>query len=116
VVFSAVAVSDGGQSSCSNSVQYVEDSTPPHSRITMAPAAKTRHRTVVFRFTDTTGDPAGTAFFCKVDKRKWRLCSSPLRLQGLHLAKHTVEVKATDPAGNAETRPAKRSFKVVAGR
>jgi hypothetical protein len=113
--FSAVAVSGSGQSSCSSSVQYVEDSTPPRSRITMGPAAKTRHRAVVLRFTDTTGDSPGTAFACKVDKRKWQPCSSPLKLRRLHLSKHTVKVKATDPAGNAELRPAVRTFKVVAG-
>jgi hypothetical protein len=113
-VFSAVAVSGFGPSSCSSSVQYVEDSTPPHSRITMGPAAKTRHHAVVFRFTDTTGDVPGTAFSCKVDKRKWQPCNSPLRLRRLRLARHTVEVKATDPAGNAEVKPAQRTFKVVA--
>jgi hypothetical protein len=79
----------------------------------MAPAAKTRHRNAVFRFVDTTGNPPGTTFLCKVDKRKWRPCSSPLRLRGLRRAKHTVEVKAVDPAGNAEAKPAQRRFKVV---
>ena len=112
-VLSAVSVADGGQSACSNAVQYTEDSTPPHTRITMGPAAKTRHRKVVFRFLDTTGGAPGTAFFCKVDKTKWRPCSSPLRLRHLRRTRHTVEVKATDPASNAETKPAKRRFKVV---
>jgi hypothetical protein len=114
VTFSAVSVSDGGQSSCSDAVQYVEDSTPPHTRITMGPAAKTRHRNTVLRFIDVSGDPPGTAFLCRVDKRKWRHCSSPLRLQRLKPKVYVVRVKATDPAGNVETRAAKRRFRVVA--
>jgi hypothetical protein len=111
--FTAVAVSGGGQSGCSEPVFYVEDSTAPHTRITMGPASKTRKRAAVFRFTDTTGDTPGTAFFCRVDKRRWRPCSSPLRLHHLRPQRYSVAVKAIDPAGNAELKPAKRRFKVV---
>lgn len=111
--FSAVAVGPGGQSRCSDPVFYVEDSTAPHTRITMGPASKTRKRAAVLRFTDTTGDAPGTTFLCKVDKGRWKQCSSPLRLRRLRPRRHMVEVKAIDPAGNAEAKAAKRRFKVV---
>jgi hypothetical protein len=110
---SATGASAAGESPCSDPVAYVEDSTAPHTRITMGPAAKTAKRKAVFRFTDTTGDAPGTAFFCKVDKGRWKRCGSPLKLRHLSLRRHTLQVKATDPAGNAERKAAKRSFKVI---
>jgi hypothetical protein len=111
--FAGVAIGGGGQSACSAPVVYVEDSTPPHTRITMGPGAKTRRRSAILRFTDTSGDEPGTAFLCKVDRGKWRACGSPLRLRRLKLRSHTVRVKAIDPAGNEEGTGAKRRFKVI---
>jgi hypothetical protein len=112
--FSAISVgAGGGQSRCSTPVYYVEDSTIPHTRITMGPASKTRKRSAVFRFTDTTEDAPGTTFLCKVDRTKWKQCSSPLHLKRLRVRRYVVRVKATDVAGNAETRAATRRFKVV---
>jgi hypothetical protein len=110
--FSAISVADG-RSACSASVSYVEDSIPPHTRITMAPGVKTRKHKAVFRFADTTEDPPGTTFFCKVNRGKWEQCSSPLRLRHLHVARYVVRVRAIDIAGNVETVGAKRLFKVV---
>jgi hypothetical protein len=113
-VFSGVSVAGGKASGCSEPVVYVEDSLTPHTRITMGPAAKTAKRRAIFRFTDTTGNAPGTAFLCRVDRRKWKRCSSPLRLGDLQPRRYLVQVKATDPAGNAEQQGAKRSFRVVA--
>ena len=79
----------------------------------MGPGAKTRHRKVVFRFADTTGDPRGASFTCKVDRRQWKPCRSPLKLRRLSYSRHTLRVRATDPIGNAEAKAAKRSFKVI---
>lgn len=116
VAFSAVSIGPGGgQSHCSAPVYYVEDSTIPHTRITMGPASKTRRHAAVFRFTDTTEDAPGTTFLCKVDRARWKRCSSPLRLRRLHVRRYVVRVKATDVAGNAETRAATRRFKVIPG-
>lgn len=112
--FYAVSVGSGGaQSDCSDPVTYVEDSTAPHTRITLGPASKTRNRSPVFRFTDITGDVPGTAFYCKVDKRRWTACRTPLHLRKLKLSSHLLRVKAIDPAGNAEVTGAKRRFRVV---
>lgn len=113
VVFTAVAVAGETVSKCADPVLYVEDSLTPRTRITMAPAAKTAKRKAVIRFTDSTGSSAGTIFRCKIDKKKWRRCSSPLRLKKLKPRRYTVRVKASDPAGNVESRGAKRSFKVI---
>lgn len=113
-VFSGISASGGKDSKCSDPAVYVEDSMTPHTRITMGPAAKTAKRKAIFRFTDTTGNVPGTAFLCRVDRRKWKQCASPLRLRSLRPRRYLIQVKATDPAGNAEQRGAKRSFRVVA--
>jgi hypothetical protein len=111
--FSGTAVANGKQSFCSPPATYIEDSTPPRTRITMGPGAKTRHRKVVFRFADTGGDPLGTSFACKVDRGKWKSCRSPFKLRHLGYSRHVIQVRGTDVIGNAEAKAAKRSFKVI---
>ncbi len=113
VAITAVSVAGETSSKCSDPVVYVEDSLTPRTRITMGPAAKTAKRKATLRFTDTTGNAPGTTFLCKIDKRKWKQCTSPLRLAKLKPKRHVVRVKAIDPAGNAEVKGAKRGFKVI---
>ncbi|HEU4392351.1 MAG TPA: hypothetical protein VFR04_01810 [Solirubrobacterales bacterium] len=84
----------------------------PHTRITFAPASKTRARRPVFRFTDSTGQE-GTSFRCKVDRGGWRSCGSPLKLKRLDLGQHVLQVKAFNAVGTAEPAPVQRRFKVV---
>jgi hypothetical protein len=111
--FTGVSVAGGSASDCSDPVTYVEDSAPPHTRITMGPGVKTRHRKAVFRFADITDDPPGTTFLCKVDRKKWKQCDSPFKLRHLSFRRHTLRVRAIDLAGNAEAKAATRRFKVV---
>lgn len=111
--FTGISSANGKQSFCSPPATYIEDSTPPRTRITMGPGAKTRHRKVIFRFADAGGDPIGTSFLCKVDAHRWKPCHSPFKLRHLGYSRHTLRVRGTDVIGNAEARPAKRSFKVI---
>ncbi len=111
-VFSAVSQA-AQRSSCSSSVTYTEDSSAPRTRVTMGPGVKTRKRNAVFRFKDITSDPPGTAFVCKVDKAKWKHCSSPFHAKHLKPGKHVIQIRATDLAGNVERHPVKRRFRVV---
>jgi Tol biopolymer transport system component len=84
----------------------------PRGLITFGPGHKTRIRRPVFRFTDATDQP-GTDFFCRVDRRHWRACSSPIKLKRLHLGRHVFKVKARNAVGVWCERVAKRRFKVV---
>lgn len=86
----------------------------PRTRITFAPASKTRSRNPIFRFTDSTGQ-SGTTFECKVDRKAWRRCRSPLRLKRLSHGKHVLKIKAINAVGEVEPQPVKRAFKVVPG-
>lgn len=84
----------------------------PETAITFGPASKTRKHKVVFRFADATGQP-GTRFACKLDRHRWKGCSSPKRLQKLRFGRHTFAVKAVNQLGVWDGVPAKREFKVV---
>ncbi|HEX5376217.1 MAG TPA: hypothetical protein VFW48_08655 [Solirubrobacterales bacterium] len=85
----------------------------PRTRITFAPAAKTRSRNPVFRFADSTGQQ-GTKFHCKLDRKGWKPCSSPLKLKRLRRGMHVLKVRAVNAVGTMEGTPATRRFKVVA--
>jgi hypothetical protein len=84
----------------------------PVTRITFGPAFKTRVRQPIFRFTDATGQP-GTSFICRVDRRKWSGCESPVRLKHLRTGRHVFRVKAVNAVGTWEARPTARAFKLV---
>lgn len=91
-----------------NGIVYVV----PQPKITFGPAFKTRKRRPVFRFADLTGQP-GTNFFCRVDKGRWKGCTSPTKLRKLKLGRHVFAVKAVNAVGTPAPRPLKRAFKVV---
>jgi hypothetical protein len=84
----------------------------PLTRITFAPASKTRSRRPVFRFIDSTEQP-NTSFFCRIDRKAWKACSSPYRPKRLTLGKHVFAVKGRSFAGQSEKPPVTRRFKVV---
>jgi hypothetical protein len=98
----------GGGNKPKGGVIYVT----PHTRITFAPASKTRARRPVFRFTDST-EQSGTSFKCKVDRGRWKGCTSPVKLKKLTLGRHVFQVKGINAVGTREPAAVKRSFKVV---
>jgi hypothetical protein len=105
---------DGGKTSAPTTVK-TRDGVPyvaPLTRITFAPASKTRQRRPVFRFADSTGQP-GTSFSCKLDKGRWKSCGSPTKTPPLKPGRHVFKVTAVNAVGMAGDRPASRTFKVV---
>lgn len=84
----------------------------PIPRITFGPAAKTRLRRPTFRFADATGQPF-TKFFCRVDRKHWRECGSPMKLGKLKPGSHVFSVKAVNAIGTPSASAVKRRFKVV---
>jgi hypothetical protein len=98
----------GGGSKAKPGIVYVT----PVARITFGPAAKTRARRPVFRFFDATGQP-GSTFLCKLDRKRWKACASPLKLPRLGLGKHVLKVTAVNAVGVQAQAPVRRKFKVV---
>jgi CSLREA domain-containing protein len=87
-----------------------KDTTPPETRITKGPKAKTRSRKAKFKF--SSSEP-GSKFECKLDRKRFKRCSSPKTYKGLKPGKHVFKVRAVDKAGNVDPTPAKKKFKVL---
>jgi len=85
------------------------DTTAPTVKITKAPKAKSTSTTAKFKF---KANEAGSTFQCKLDKGKFKKCSSPKTYKKLKPGKHVFKVKATDKAGNVG-KPATKKFKVL---
>jgi CSLREA domain-containing protein len=87
-----------------------KDTTPPETRITKGPQAKTHSRKAKFKFTSSE---AGSSFECKLDRKPFKPCKSPKKYKGLKPGKHVFKVRAIDAAGNVDPTPAKKKFKVL---
>lgn len=88
------------------------DTTDPTTKIKKVVVFSELRKAVVrFKGSD---DQAGTIRFqCKLDRRKFRKCKSPKTYRHLKFGRHKVKVRAIDAAGNKDTSPAKRSFRLV---
>ncbi|MGN6815520.1 MAG: hypothetical protein ACTHK3_05480 [Solirubrobacterales bacterium] len=87
-----------------------KDTTPPDTKITKAPPKKSHKTTAKFKFTSSE---AGSTFECKLDKGKFKKCSSPKTYKKLKPGKHVFKVRAIDKAGNVDPTPAKRKFTIL---
>ncbi|HEX5527627.1 MAG TPA: CSLREA domain-containing protein [Solirubrobacterales bacterium] len=85
------------------------DTTAPTVKITKGPKAKSTSTTAKFKF---QANEAGSTFQCKLDKGKFKKCSSPKTYKKLKPGKHVFKVRATDKAGNVGAA-AKRKFTVL---
>jgi Tol biopolymer transport system component len=88
------------------------DTTAPGTSFKKKPKNRIKTAKATYKFTST--EP-GSTFSCRLDKGKFKACRSPRKLKHLKPGKHTFQVLATDAAGNADSTPAKDSFRVVAG-
>ncbi len=53
-----------------------------------------------------TSDEPGSTFLCSLDGAEPSRCRSPLKLKGLAIGEHRLEVTAVDRDGNADPTPA----------
>jgi hypothetical protein len=77
----------------------------PHRHV---PLARARHG-IKFRW---SADDPGAGFECRLDSRQWRSCDSRERIGNPGLGRHRFRVRATDPRGNVEPKPAVWKFRV----
>ncbi len=89
------------------------DTAAPDTVLDRKPAKRivTHQRLVKVRF-EFHATEAGARFECKLDARAWTACGSPQRYR-LGKGRHVVSIRAIDAAGNVDTSPAKRRFRVV---
>jgi hypothetical protein len=91
----------------------VSDTAPPETTIGKAPKrVATKHASAKVKFSFASSEP-GSTFECRLDKKPFAPCTSPAKLRA-KLGKHRFDVRATDPAGNADLSPASLRFKIVA--
>ncbi len=76
----------------------------------IAPPAQTGARTATV---DVLASDAGSTYQCKVDRASWAPCTLPLNLTKVGLGSHSVQVRATDPAGNVQRTPTVIRWRVV---
>jgi hypothetical protein len=84
------------------------DVTPPKTRLRAAQINQVK-RKATFRF--ASGE-AGSKFLCKLDKKKYKPCTSPKTYKKLKAGKHVFRVKARDRAGNVDRTPMVKRFKI----
>jgi hypothetical protein len=87
------------------------DTTPPQTKITKEPRAKSSKSKAKYKF--KSSEPNST-FVCKFDKAKPKPCDSgKAKFKHLDDGKHKFKVIATDAAGNSDPSAAKDKFKVL---
>jgi Ca2+-binding RTX toxin-like protein len=92
---------------------FTVDRQAPDTTITSGPSGTTDDPKPSFGFASSQPD---STFACRFDAEAFRACSGPgatdTRKTSLADGSHSFEVRATDPAGNLDASPAKRSFTV----
>jgi hypothetical protein len=92
-----------------------EDTTPPETAITVAPANRTTERRATFEFsgTDDTSAPAALTYECSLDRAAFAACSSGVVYSGLTTRGHLFRVRGTDEAGNVESSVARFRWRIL---
>lgn len=104
------AAPDAGADELVGSPPPPSDTTAPDTTITTGPAdSQSTDATVAF-----TASEAGSTFECKLDAAAFVSCTSPRQYTGLAVGQHTIQVRATDIAGNTDATPASVSWQVQA--
>jgi hypothetical protein len=109
----AVRATDGaGNTDASAAAQtFTVDTTAPKTTITAAPTTLTIGSAATVEF---KADDAAATFRCSLDGGAFAACTSPDTIDGLGLGSHTLTVRATDAAGNAEPTGASATWSTVA--
>jgi hypothetical protein len=85
------------------------DTTAPKTRLRKAKINQVKRRAT---FSFASGE-RGSTFLCKLDKRKFKPCTSPKTYKKLERGKHVFRVKARDRAGNVDRTPTVKRFKIA---
>jgi large repetitive protein len=90
---------------------WVVDVTPPDTSILSGPPNPTSSQDATISFSSTE---SAVTYECKLDTAAFVACTSPKAYSNLSQAPHTVQVRATDAAGNVDATPATYSWTIDA--
>src|SRR5262245_20028621 len=96
---------------CGPDFANLPDTAPPDTTTMAGPPAFGRDHTPTFTF--TSNEP-GSTFACSLDGGPFVPCSSPFTTGRLSPRRHTLAVRATDAAGNADATPFVYDFEIAA--
>ena len=86
-----------------------DDTTPPDTTITAGPAEGSTVNPGIATFSFSAAEES--SFECRLDQQvDFTSCGSTETFTGLSLGSHTLEVRATDSAGNVDSTPASRTW------
>ena len=92
---------------------WTVDLTPPNTTIDSSPSSPSGNTTPTFAFSSSEG---GSTFECRIDGGSWTSCTSPDTISpALGEGSHTFDVRAVDPAGNADGTPAGHTWLIDTG-
>jgi hypothetical protein len=89
---------------------WTVDTIKPNTRLTSGPKRRTKARKATFRFRSTE---TGSKFQCKLDRQRYKSCSSPKTVRRLKKGRHTMKIRAIDRAGNVDGTPVVKRWRVV---
>jgi hypothetical protein len=93
---------DGIADASAASRSFLVDTKAPNTTIDSAPSnSASTTATIAFE-----ADETAVTFECRIDWRQWADCVSPHTYDGLTPGRHWAAIRATDAAGNVESRPA----------
>jgi hypothetical protein len=84
------------------------DATPPGTSLRRT---RINHARLEATFRFTSSEP-GSRFACKLDRKRFKPCTSPKTYKKLKPGRHVFRVKARDRAGNLDATPTVRRFKI----
>ena len=106
IVYTGQTISCNGSAVAAKTkrVKAAVDTTAPKARITKQPKAKIKTKKKSVKVEVSFKSDKGATFKCKLDKAKYRPCTSPYtakaKSKGGKGKKHTISIQATDKAGN----------------
>ncbi|TQK72853.1 hypothetical protein [Nocardioides sp. SLBN-35] len=98
-----------GQLTGGFSLTIATDDAPGETTITSKPKKVTKKRSATIGF---TANKPNVTFECKVDKKAWKACASPLTVNRLKPGKHKVRVRSVGDNGQVESTPAVAKWRV----
>ncbi len=99
----------GNVDSTPASYDWQIEPTPPDTFISSGPASVTGETDASFVFASTVEN---STFQCSLDGSEFVNCTSPVNFTGLAGGNHSLRVRATDAAGNADPTPATSNWDI----
>lgn len=98
---------NGVSNSAQTAKTWIKDTVDPNTTIDSQPGATNYSLVSTFTF---SSNEASVVFQCSLDGAVYSTCASPLNFSSLVNGVHTLNVRAVDQAGNADSTPASYSW------